>query len=178
MHLAALGGCAAAVQWLVQRGCDPHVQSKAGLTPLELAVQRGRHEVESWLVKNCSGVVRRKTLRVQQVVRLWPRKLCYLAVLLVQESSHSRVLIHLWRCGALTIPASSSRQREECLGRLLEPPPQLMMLEKGHVWHSFELFRGGPAVEQTGQTLSITVVQGRTATVLEVQHTGVDFATL
>ncbi len=43
---------------------------------------------------------------------------------------------------------------------------------------SFELFRGGPAVEQTGQTLSITVVQGRTATVLEVEHTGVDFATL
>ncbi|XP_063852062.1 uncharacterized protein LOC135095207 [Scylla paramamosain] len=70
MHSAAGAGCAAAVQWLVQRGCDPLVQSNAGHTPLELAVQRGRHEVESWLVKNCSGVVRRKTLHVQQV-RAW-----------------------------------------------------------------------------------------------------------
>ncbi|KAK8373822.1 hypothetical protein O3P69_011718 [Scylla paramamosain] len=68
MHLAAWGGCAAAVQWLVQRGCDPHEQSRAGRTSLELAVQHGRHEVEYWLVKNCSGVVRRKTLRVQQVI--------------------------------------------------------------------------------------------------------------
>ncbi|XP_063852092.1 ankyrin-3-like [Scylla paramamosain] len=70
MHSAAEGRCAAAVQWLVQRGCDPLVQLKDGRTPLELAVQHGRHEVESWLVKNCSGVVRRKTLRVQQV-RAW-----------------------------------------------------------------------------------------------------------
>ncbi|KAK8373816.1 hypothetical protein O3P69_014151 [Scylla paramamosain] len=38
---------------------------------------------------------------------------------------------------------------------------------RGSAGDSFELFRGGPAVEQTGQTLSITVVQGRTATVLE-----------
>ncbi|XP_063849138.1 ankyrin-1-like isoform X2 [Scylla paramamosain] len=68
MHCAVLGGCVAAVQWLVQRGCDPHVQSKAGRTPLELAVQYGRHEVEIWLEKNCSGVVRSKILRVEEVM--------------------------------------------------------------------------------------------------------------
>ncbi|KAK8375125.1 hypothetical protein O3P69_017795, partial [Scylla paramamosain] len=45
-----------------------HVE--AGRTPLDFAVQFGHHEVESWLVKNCSGVVRRKTLNVQQV-REW-----------------------------------------------------------------------------------------------------------
>ncbi|KAK8391988.1 hypothetical protein O3P69_017542 [Scylla paramamosain] len=43
-------------------------KSKAGRTPLELAVQYGRHEVEIWLEKNCSGVVRSKILRVEEVM--------------------------------------------------------------------------------------------------------------
>ncbi|XP_063852565.1 ankyrin-1-like isoform X2 [Scylla paramamosain] len=82
MHYAVLGGCAAAVQWLVQKGCDPHVQSKAGRIPMEMAVQHGCHEVENWLDKNCSGVVRRKTLRVEQV-KEWQK---------IHEFIHNKVL--------------------------------------------------------------------------------------
>ncbi|KAK8392215.1 hypothetical protein O3P69_017666 [Scylla paramamosain] len=54
-------------------------------------------------------------------------------------------------------------------------PVPLMWTE---LWDSFELFRGGPAVEQMGQILSITVVPGRTATVLYVKCTVLDFPTL
>ncbi|KAK8371732.1 hypothetical protein O3P69_018982 [Scylla paramamosain] len=64
---AAVGGYVAAVQWLVQRGCDPRVQAKDGLTPLEAAVQCGSHEVETWLANNGGGILRSEILREEEV---------------------------------------------------------------------------------------------------------------
>ncbi|KAK8375294.1 hypothetical protein O3P69_012779 [Scylla paramamosain] len=67
MHHAVVGGSVAAVKWLVQKNVDPHIQSKDRRTPLELAMQYGCHEVETWLAKN---VGRSKILHVEEV-RAW-----------------------------------------------------------------------------------------------------------
>ena len=47
-----------------------------------------------------------------------------------------------------------------------------------HFSDSFVVFSGGLCVDKTGRTPSITVVQGKTTTVLEMEHTVVDFTTL
>ncbi|XP_076372767.1 syntaxin-binding protein 5-like isoform X6 [Tachypleus tridentatus] len=43
---------------------------------------------------------------------------------------------------------------------------------------SFVIFSGGLPHEKTGKTLSLTVIHGKTTTVLEMEHTIVDFVTL
>ncbi|KAK8371730.1 hypothetical protein O3P69_018980 [Scylla paramamosain] len=76
------GGYVTAVEWLVQQGADPRVQDKAGFTPLEVAMQFGRYEVETWLAKNGGGVVRSDILLVEEV-REWQG---------VHEDNHNTVL--------------------------------------------------------------------------------------
>ncbi|KAK8376857.1 hypothetical protein O3P69_010058 [Scylla paramamosain] len=51
LHHAPGGGYVAALQLLVDKCGDPYVQSKSGLTPIDVAVQ---HDVESWLAKNAA----------------------------------------------------------------------------------------------------------------------------
>ncbi|XP_063852501.1 uncharacterized protein LOC135095540 isoform X2 [Scylla paramamosain] len=82
MHHAVVGGSVAAVEWLVQRAGDPHIQSKDRRTPMELAMQYGCHEVETWLAKNGGGVGRSKILHVEEV-RAWQG---------LHENQHNSVL--------------------------------------------------------------------------------------
>ncbi|XP_063855481.1 uncharacterized protein LOC135097467 isoform X4 [Scylla paramamosain] len=82
LHHAVAGGSMAAVQWLVQRGADPHVQDVDGDTALDWAVTYGRHEVETWLAKNGGEMVRDESHRVIDV-REWRR---------IHEDNHNEVL--------------------------------------------------------------------------------------
>ena len=43
---------------------------------------------------------------------------------------------------------------------------------------AYVIFSGGLAYDTTGRTPSITVIQGKTTTVLEMEHNVVDFITL